>query len=108
MANRGGSSCRLRYRYARILKRRSCAVWPGEAKMALKPGGFWRFDPIRVDHGRDLGLHEGAFLFEGRQFIGAQGLREVIEIAVRRRKLLRYRRFECCDGDHLDLYSFTL
>src|SRR5262245_8676528 len=33
-ANRGGSSCRLRYRYARILMRRSCGVWPGEAKMA--------------------------------------------------------------------------
>ena len=32
MANRGGSSCRLRYHYARILKRRSCAIWPGEAK----------------------------------------------------------------------------
>ena len=41
-ANREGSSCRLRYRYARILMRRSCAVWPGEAKMDLKPGGFWR------------------------------------------------------------------
>src|SRR5262249_30806341 len=32
-ANRGGSSCRLRYHYARILMRRSCGVWPGEAKM---------------------------------------------------------------------------
>src|SRR5215813_5066434 len=41
-ANRGGSSCRLRYHYARILMRRSCGVWPGEAKMALKPDGFWR------------------------------------------------------------------
>src|SRR5262245_51318930 len=41
-ANRGDSSCRLRYRYARILMRRSCGVWPGEAKMALKPDGFWR------------------------------------------------------------------
>ena len=41
MTNRGGSSCRLRYRYGRILKRRSCAVWPRKAKMALKPGGFW-------------------------------------------------------------------
>ena len=27
--------------YGRILKRRSCAVWPRKAKMALKPGGFW-------------------------------------------------------------------
>src|SRR5262245_21995452 len=26
-ANRGGSSCRLRYHYARILMRRSCGVW---------------------------------------------------------------------------------
>src|SRR5262249_16260488 len=47
------------------------------------------FDPILVDDGRDLGLHEGAHLLENRQLIGAQGLREAIEVAVRRRQRLR-------------------
>src|SRR5215831_18140583 len=37
-----GSSCRLRYPYAGILMRRSCAVWPGEPTTVLRPGGFWR------------------------------------------------------------------
>src|SRR5262249_32236431 len=42
VANQGGSSCRLRYPYAGILMRRSCAVWPGEPTTVLRFGGFWR------------------------------------------------------------------
>src|SRR5260221_6119471 len=42
MANQGGSSCRLRYPYGRILMCRSSAVYPGEPKTVLRPGGCWR------------------------------------------------------------------
>ena len=41
------------------------------------------FDPVLVDYRRDLGFHEGAHLFDGRQFVRAQGLYELIEIAIR-------------------------
>ena len=37
--NRGGSSSRLRYRYATMLMARSCAVWPGEVN-GPHPDGF--------------------------------------------------------------------
>src|SRR5215471_249499 len=45
--------------------------------------------PILVDDGRDFGVHEGAHPFEDRKLIGAQGLGEVVEVAVRRRQRLR-------------------
>src|SRR5262245_23601083 len=37
--------------------RRSCAVWPGEPTMVLRPGGFWRLRrSMTVQRARGIGL----------------------------------------------------
>jgi hypothetical protein len=46
--------------------------------------------------------------FENRQLIGAQGLRELIKIDVRRRQRFRCRWFACGGGGHVGLHSFKL
>src|SRR5262249_58177284 len=46
------------------------------------------FDAVLVDDGWDLGLDEGAHLLEDRELFGAQGLDELIEVAVGGRERL--------------------
>src|ERR1700738_4785543 len=57
--------------------------------------------PILVDHRRNVGLHEGAHLLHKRPFLGGQGVRDRVEVAVRRRQWLSLfgvlsRRCGCC------------
>src|SRR5262249_23061411 len=58
------------------------------------------FDPILVDDGRDFRLHERAHPLMDRALLGVQEIGELIEIAARRRKLLRSLTFEYCRGGH--------
>jgi len=43
------------------------------------------YDQILVDHGCDLRFHERTHLLHERQFLGIQGLDDLIEVAARRR-----------------------
>src|SRR6266480_4750300 len=49
--------------------------------------------PLLRDHGCDLVLHERAHLLQERELLGVQGLRDLVEVGVRRRERLALRAF---------------